>query len=376
MNRKYLDNRHDPPQTGHPGYTPGVGFTPPVAPPAEPPSKSAYGRSRRAWTNYSGLRQRARASSMSWWGYKAVQGLLLGGIPLALGAAIDILAALAGAGVTVTGLGAVIMLAGLAIILRYALAPLTCRWIVSVPENRYCVVEDADGYTLEYLEPGRLIVPWRWNARVRDYVDFNTVTIREVVLDALNVDPPVDIEVTVIMAFNPVHADPELFARLRGMTTRSAFETMIARDVRDTVRKHLHQLSPRQQQTALRHPRLVEDALAAALERHAALGLTLASSRPIMVHVHGGAISDEPSTAEHVPAHDAEITGIAGGGESAPPVPPGPDTLPHVQPDATPDRAPRPPSPVRPRHDIPDPLASRRKRHRSRRAPGEEADET
>jgi hypothetical protein len=265
---------------------PGTGYTPPYSPPLPP--KGLLGRGRSAVRHYGGLRQRARADGMAWWGYKLVQGLLFGGGPFAIGVLLVTLSALFGGVGCLSGVGVALVVAGPLVLLRYAFAPATCRWIVTVPENKFWVVEDRDGYTLEYLPPGRMIVPWRWNSRVRDYVDFNTIPITEMVDDVLSVGVPrVDVEVSVVMTFNPVEADPELYAQLRSMNSRDKFEAMLARDVHSILRRHLNRLPLEQQQDVLRHPEQLEDAIAEQLERHQALGLFLASGRPVSAVVRG-----------------------------------------------------------------------------------------
>jgi hypothetical protein len=89
------------------------------------------------------------------------------------------------------------------------------------------------------------------------------------------------------MSFNPVQADPRLYARLRAMTTKEEFQRMIAREARDVVRKYLAPLPLDEKVSALRHPDLLENMVIEHLERQAAMGLTLASSRPVMVYVNG-----------------------------------------------------------------------------------------
>ncbi len=176
---------------------------------------------------------------------KTLQGVLIGGGPFALGMMLIVATAMFDAGRGWAWLGSVLLLIGLGIMLRYALAPATCQWVVIVPENRFCVVEDADGYTAEYLEPGRWFVTWRWGAKVRDYVDFNTITATAVIADVLaGSGPVVDMDVTVLMAFNPAEAEAARAAQLRKMTTREDFETLIARDVRDIMRKHFRLVAP------------------------------------------------------------------------------------------------------------------------------------
>jgi hypothetical protein len=272
-------------------FAPGVGYTPPYTPP--PDSSSARGGT--AWQRYSGLRRRARADSMSWWAMKALQGLLIGGGPFVLGIVLIMADKLLGAGQAWSWVGFVLLLTGLLIILRYALAPATCKWIVTVPENRFCVIEDNEGYTAEYLEPGRWMVTWRWNAKVRDYVDFNAVTVNTQITDVLGGSgPAVDMDVTVVMAFNPAQADSHAYAQLRQMTTRDQFETLIAREVRDSVHKYFRLLTPDQQRSAARNPRALEEYLSDQLEHYRTMGLSLASSRPVMVHISGAPAPQAP----------------------------------------------------------------------------------
>jgi hypothetical protein len=273
-----------------------VGYTPPYQAPPPPTPLTGWQARLGRWR---ALRLRANRSSMAWWSMKALQGIFLGGILFALGVLIVVAyAALDGVG-ALAALGVLLLIAGLLTIARYALAPLTCRWIVTVPENRYWAVEDGTGFTIDYLAPGRVTVPWRMNARIVDYVDFNRIATNDVIRDVLAGNgPAVNVEISVIMNFDPVAADPNLFAQLRTMTTLEQFQRMITRDTRDAVRKHLERLTLDQRLLALRQSQLLEDAVAATLERqHAALGLTLASSRPVMVFVSGALPAAEPDIA-------------------------------------------------------------------------------
>ncbi|MBN1680252.1 MAG: hypothetical protein JW966_08160 [Anaerolineae bacterium] len=238
------------------------------------------------WSNYSSLRRRARFDSMAWWQLKTIQGALLGGGPLVFGLLLWTIAWLTGAESWLRLLGLGIGIVGALVALRYLAAPLTCRWIVSVPENWYAVVEDSDGYTLEYLEPGRMIVPWRWGSVIRRYVDFNSIVVNDLVEDVLDSQSlPVDIDVSLLMAFNPVSADPPMYAALRQMTTPEQFQAMIARDVRDIVRKHLNTLAPVQGQSMLHNVESLETVITEQIAGRAAMGLTPASTRPVTVHV-------------------------------------------------------------------------------------------
>lgn len=261
---------------------------PPTTPRRDPyiPPRQPFQRSRSAWNNYFGLRNRARNNSMSWWALKLVQGFLFGGGIIVFGTLLWTLNEVFDGGVCLARLGLGVILAGIFVFLRYAAAPITCRWIVTVPENWYYVVEDGDGYTIEYLGTGRMIVPWRWNSRVREYVDFSSVTINEVVEDVLDSDAlPVDIGVSVQMSFNPVDADPNLYATLRKLRSQEQFQALIARDVRDIVRKHLNTLASVQGRGLLQNVQSLEAVIADQLEGRAALGLTPATTRPVTVHV-------------------------------------------------------------------------------------------
>lgn len=260
---------------------PRQGYTAPLPPPLYGGSPAGIAR------GPASLRARAGVDSMAWWQFKIRQGALYGGALAALGLVAAIVLAVAGAGGTVV-LGAGLALIGLGalVFLRYLAAPLTCRWIVTVPENRYWVIEDYDGYTIEYLEPGRLIVPWRRNTRARPYVDFNTVAVTELVDDVLDSDAlPVDIEVSVVMTYNPARADADYFATLRQMRSPEQFAAMLARDVRDIVRKHLSLLDPVAGQHALGDVASLEGVIVGQLAARSALGLFPASDRPVTVHV-------------------------------------------------------------------------------------------
>ncbi|MBN1202532.1 MAG: hypothetical protein JXJ20_11815, partial [Anaerolineae bacterium] len=245
------------------------------------------GRGRIAWRDYGDLRQRARYDSGAWWWFKIVQGALTGGLLVMLGVLVALGVTVMGGSVWVSRLGIGLIAVGALVFVRYLAAPLTCRWIVTVPENWYFVVEDADGYTLEYLEAGRLLVPFRWNAHVRPYVDFSSVVVNEEVEDVLDSDAlPVDIEVSVLMQFNPVEADPDLYASLRKLTTPEQFEAMLSRDIRDIVRKHLNMLDPVHSQETLHNVMTLEAVIVEQLEGRAAMGLVPALDRPVTVHVH------------------------------------------------------------------------------------------
>jgi hypothetical protein len=263
--------------------------------PPQPKPKGVVGRSRHALRRYRGLRQRARADSMSWWWMKFLHGLLVGGGPFAIGLLMLLVNAVLNVGSLMAWAGGIIFLVGLFIILRYALAPYTCQWVVTVPEDRFCFVEDADGNTAEFLEPGRWIVNWRWYGKVRDYVNFKRITANVTIADVLGGGGPVmDMEVTVIMAFNPTQAEEYTYAQLRRLVKPEHFEDMISQDVRSIVRKHIRLLNAEQQRSAVRNTRALEEVIADQLDSFRLMGLTLASSRPVMVYVRNAPAAPGP----------------------------------------------------------------------------------
>jgi hypothetical protein len=280
----------------------GRGFTVPYQAPARP-SSPPKGLRRRV-KQYRDLRRQARANSMSWWMVKAVQGIIMGCFPFVLGIMLVVVYTLVGGSVWLSMAGMGMVLGGLAIIGWYVAAPATCKWIVTVPENRYWVVEDGNGHTAEYLPPGRLIVPFRMNSRVHDYVDFHTIIVRELYEDVLRGSGrKVDLEVNVVLAFNPTEADPRLYARLRTLTRREQFEDLVANTIRDSVSRYFTRLSPEFWHSALRDPKILEEQITDQLVELESMGLLLASSQPVTVFVHGitlssaampGASWDEP----------------------------------------------------------------------------------
>ncbi len=284
---------HRPTASGYEQAVRGEGYTVPYQSPPKAPPQTGLGRRIR---QYRDLRQRARANSMSWWGAKALQGMLIGIIPVTFGLLLTAAYALVGGSVFWALLGLLLLLGGVAAILWYALAPWTCKWIVTVPENCYWVVEDANGHTAEYLPPGRLIVPFRMNSKVRDYVDFNAITIRETYEDVLRGSGrKVDLEINVVAAFNPVEADPRLYARLRTMIVREQFEDIVTNHVRDAVSMYFTRLSPDFWQGALQNPKVLEETIIDQLYGLEAMGLFLGSSQPVTVFVHGITISSAGS---------------------------------------------------------------------------------
>lgn len=277
------------PQPQPPNQPPGGSGDPPVHRPPRVTADSRRtqerlpvrtGRARAAWGGYRDVQQDARYHSNAWWLYKIMQGVILGGGLAIAASVLLVLNALSADDPWLARAALLLLVIGVLVCVRYLAAPLLARWIVTVPENRYYVVVDGDGYTLEYLGPGRLIVPFRWNAHIRPYVDFDTITVNVHIENALDSRAlPVEVEVSLVMVFNPVRADPDLFPTLRRMTTPDAFERLLARDLRDIIDHHLAHLDPTQELAAL------EDLIAAELEPRAALGLFPAPRRPVIVRV-------------------------------------------------------------------------------------------
>jgi hypothetical protein len=284
------DPHRRPTQSDYEQVVRGRGFTVPYQAPSQPPLPPKG--LRRRVKQYRDLRRQARASSMSWWMVKAVQGVITGCFPFAIGIVLVVVYTLGGGSVWLSMAGMGMVLGGLAIIGWYAAAPVTCKWIVTVPENRYWVVEDGNGHTAEYLPPGRLIVPFRMNSRVHDYVDFHTIIVREMYEDVLRGSGrKVDLEVNVVLAFNPAEADPRLYARLRTLARREQFEDLVANTIRDSVSRYFTRLSPEFWYSALQDQKILEEQITDQLVGLESMGLLLASSQPVTVFVHGITLS-------------------------------------------------------------------------------------
>ncbi|MBN2304282.1 MAG: hypothetical protein JXQ72_07395 [Anaerolineae bacterium] len=260
--------------------------TPPVYSPPPPP-KPPPGKFRKAKNSYDKLRDRARNNSMSWWGLKIVQGLLFGcGLALfgvTLGAPFLMLDGVE----CFASIGLVFVLASTALALRYILAPITCQWLVTVPEGEYYVLEDYEHFTLEYLESGRLIIPWRLNTRVVPYVKFKGVSAStkiEHVLHAQNI--VVVIEVRATMSFNPARAVPQTHPRLRQMTRPEAFQNMIVGNITEAVHRHLQQLNPTAPSNSRPYVQTIESAVIEKLRGLEPMGLTLSGEYPVGARIH------------------------------------------------------------------------------------------
>jgi hypothetical protein len=298
---------------------------------------------------------------MVWWGVKFIQGLVFGGGLFVIGVLTVTAAALLGHSTCVSGIGVGLMLLGLVTLLYYAAAPITCRWIVAVPENHYWVVEDANGLTISFLPPGRRIVPWQRSITVQDYADFRWFKVTELVENVLPTGRlPVSLEIVAVINFNPAEAHPDQYGQLREFVAREQFEDTLAREIQTVVRYHLSHLGPGQQQQLVRSPHQLEALIAQELAIYSDMGLTLGSSRPVSVFVHGVLPLEpdpEPTIRSAPNANDFTIPAW-----SASPTPPKMDMPPitlHSAPKATeppspPQSAPRdrrttpPPTPVDP----------------------------
>ncbi|MBI5960728.1 MAG: hypothetical protein HY866_18460 [Chloroflexi bacterium] len=271
-------------------FAPGAGYTPPYKKPEPTPTppKNLFQRSRQFWRSYRGMGQRARADSMVWWLYKFIQGIMFGGSLLVMGVLIVIFSTVMGHIFCLDGGGIAAIIGGIVLLIYFAAAPFTHKWIVFVPENHYWVVEDHAGHTLEFLGPGRMHVAWQRGCKVRDYVNFRWLNLKIRLDSALQVGATkIGLEVDLMMEFDPVSADPAEYARLRSLDSLQKFEALLTHDVQRILRYHLNRMPTPQQQHMAHNANLIEDLLSREMEPLDTLGLMLASSRPVSVYVQG-----------------------------------------------------------------------------------------
>lgn len=245
-----------------------------------PPAFDVSWTGRASWRQRIGaLRERAAANSLMWWALLVVEGLVIG-----LGLALLGLLWLLAVG-SAPRVGIALIVAGVIVFLRYLAAPVSARWIVNVPPGWYYVVEDNDT-TFEYLEPGRMIVPWRWNTRVVPYVNFNTLRLAVRVENVLDSDDlPVDLDIALSLLFNPTYADESLYETLRRFTHEEQFEALIADSVRDVVYEHLSRLRLIGGDPVPLDVKTLEAVIVDELAPYEAYGIVPAAERPVTVTV-------------------------------------------------------------------------------------------
>lgn len=251
-----------------------------------PPAFDVSWTGRASWRQrFGALRERAAANSLMWWALLVVEGLVIGlGLGL-LGLVWLLVVGVAADLEWLSRVGIALIIGGVIVFLRYLAAPISARWIVNVPPGWYYAVEDSDT-TFEYLEPGRMIVPWRWNARVVPYVDFNTLQLSVRVENVLDSDDlPVDLDIALSLLFNPTYADESLYETLRSFTHEDQFEALIADSVRDIVYEHLSRLRLIGGDPVPLDVKSLETVIVEELAPYEAYGLVPAAERPVMVTV-------------------------------------------------------------------------------------------
>ncbi|MCZ2096207.1 MAG: hypothetical protein LC121_08090 [Anaerolineae bacterium] len=251
-----------------------------------PPLLAASWSGRAGWRQrYTALRARASANSVMWWALQVVEGLVIG-LGLALLGVVWLLVVGLAANLEWLGrLGIALIIGGVIVFVRYLAAPLTARWIVAVPPRWYYAVEDGQT-TFEYLEPGRMIVPWRWNARAVPYVNFNSLQLSVRVENVLDSEElPVALDVALSMLFNPTYADESLYDTLRDYTRQEQFEALLADSVRDIVYEHLARLRLIGGDPVPLDVKTLESVIVEELAPYEAYGLVPAAERPVTVTV-------------------------------------------------------------------------------------------
>ncbi|HML23283.1 MAG TPA: hypothetical protein PKD09_16635 [Aggregatilinea sp.] len=231
------------------------------------------------------LTRRTYRSSMVWWLVRVVDGLIVGGGLVLIGVIIVVVNNMLN-GAACFGQGAVgAILLGIFVLLWFMAAPFSQRWVVGVPDGWYYLVEDGAGEVVEFLGPGRWIVPWSWRAVVRPYANFQVIESRPVIEDALQSDfLPVTIEATVTVVFDPTQADPGAYDDLGAMATRDAFQQLLARQTDEAVRGYLALLTPTQGRS-LSSQATLEDVIRQHVARLDILGLFVPASQPPAVTI-------------------------------------------------------------------------------------------
>ena len=224
-------------------------------------------------------------SSMRWWAMSVVQGILYSLGPVLLGLTLAVLYSITGE-TNMLLVAVALLVVGFGYIAWYAAAPITRKWEIIITDDRYYVVEDAQGTVFGYLGPGFYRVPWHKDAYVRGYVDFKTVPVYEYFEGLRWADETEGyIEIKLMMAFNPVQADPTMYGTLRRMTQREAFKHLIRNDLLDFLRYQATLLAWDEFIFLVGNSKTIEGAIMDGLEPLAAIGLTPAEDESILVLV-------------------------------------------------------------------------------------------
>lgn len=238
---------------------------------------------------YRDMRQRAEASSMWWWALKLFFGAVVGLPLIIMGIAILIANRLfLDSSVVIALFGSLFLVGGIGYLGYYALAPLLQKWVVNVPDKHYFVVVQNGIHPVEYLPAGLWHVPFRFNARVIPYVDFAFVHVKDTYLNLFQgAGPRYDLEIGVMLAFNPVYADPRNYRRLMTMRKPADFRRDVLRVVYDALWQYLGPFSLLDWKESLEQRPSLTYYLADALRDLAGLGLTPGNSQPVTVFVRG-----------------------------------------------------------------------------------------
>lgn len=266
---------------------PRQGTTPPImnAASGPPPGKPAPSQSSPSLLNLKAMRARAMTSSAAWWSYKARQGLLSGGMIASVGLVGLVAAALSDGMICLTGAGLGLIAVGLGVIAWYALAPLTCKWVVVVPKGQFWYVEDARSHkTLAFLGPGTMDIARKVNTALGVYVSFDEIRVRNIVRDVLDTrDLPVDIEVAASLKFDPTTAQGDRYDQLRQLINPTQFQIIIWEEIDGAVRDHMNRLDAVQDSSLQAQIKALTQVVSGRLARLAPMGLV--PNRPVLVHI-------------------------------------------------------------------------------------------
>ncbi|MBN1564103.1 MAG: hypothetical protein JXA10_09695 [Anaerolineae bacterium] len=223
------------------------------------------------------------ANSMRWWAGSIIQGIVYSLGPIFLGGTLLVLSSITN-DVNMLVVAVALLVVGAGYISWYTAAPHTRKWEVVVTDDSYYVVEDDQGGVFGYLGQGLNRVPWRRDVCVRKFADFKTIPVYEQFDDIYWTDGTKGyVEIKMTMRFDPTQAEPIMYKELRKMNQRDAFGDLIRNDLRDFLQYQSKMLAWDELGFLVGNSKTIQGAIIDGLEPLAAIGLTPAEDRPILI---------------------------------------------------------------------------------------------